>query len=1048
MREFMTRIFASTHGPLPLGPLPLGPLPLGPLPLAFLAMLLFALLAMACGKEPAEDGALPQCIPGQIVSCACAGGLTGAQVCDEDGQFETCACDPPRPQRGGGSQEPEPEPVVDDGLNACGGTTELVERVGAPCGDCGDGALICDGEEDLECLGGRRANVCGGCSPMPHAVGDLCGTCGQGRWQCGASGGLVCVGDLPTNECGGCSTLDHTRHFVCEAGSQQGLWRCADPNNLRCVGPGRNACGGTAALAGRPGAACGRCDGGRWVCYSADQVVCDQPETGVNACGGCALLEEQVGVACGQCGGVWECDGINRIRCSQTINVCGSCGELAVIPGTPCGNGQIYACQGGNEVVCVDAGTTNACGGAIALMTTPGTACGECRDGVEICASPNLVACVGARQQRNGCDGCTNLWAEPGESCGLDQVWTCSPFGGGLDCLDELEEPGQTNACGGSVALAGHPGDVCQSCGVYACQETNRNAVFCLGGSPGIDRDRDNCGVCGRQCLVGSSCFNGQCIDDPVSTIAAGHAHVCALLQSGQVLCWGSFANGRLGHAEASRSREPFPVQGLLDAVELAAGSDFSCAVRASGAVACWGSSSNMRLGFETRESLVAAATDVPLLSGVRALSLGMGYGCGINAAGRAICWGTNNQGQLGRGEGETSFDNLPGEVVGLEDVIAVRVISSPTSARTAPTRQSHSACALLGNGEVWCWGSNDNGILANGQSGNEAVDALVPVQVQGVPAGGVALGGGSRTVCVLLEDGQTWCWGANGFSERGNDGWSGTPPAPIETTTRFAHLTQSHGFHNCAITGDHELWCWGGSLSSPGFFGIGDWGYVSLMPFKVPFFDAMNVVQSVGGEQFRCTLVEGGRVYCYGNAGGSAYNVLADGQLTTHAVSRSEPVAVHGLTAPETEAGYCRDGIDNDGNGQVDCVDPACHIDLGARGSVRYSGLFVGNRGNYFQGSCGTTTGPEQIHAWTAPTSGRYVISTEGSQIPTTLYVLTTCQANVGNAELACDVSSGTGGRSRVVLQAEKSRTYFIVVDTSPSNALGPYQLSIRRDN
>jgi hypothetical protein len=36
----------------------------------------------------------PACVPGQSVSCACASGLTGAQVCRSDGTYAACVCEP------------------------------------------------------------------------------------------------------------------------------------------------------------------------------------------------------------------------------------------------------------------------------------------------------------------------------------------------------------------------------------------------------------------------------------------------------------------------------------------------------------------------------------------------------------------------------------------------------------------------------------------------------------------------------------------------------------------------------------------------------------------------------------------------------------------------------------------------------------------------------------------------------------------------------------------------------------------------------------------
>lgn len=56
-----------------------------------LAGLVFGL---GCGPSSIiDDGPRPpRCVPGHTVSCACADGRTGAQVCGDDGAFEACQC--------------------------------------------------------------------------------------------------------------------------------------------------------------------------------------------------------------------------------------------------------------------------------------------------------------------------------------------------------------------------------------------------------------------------------------------------------------------------------------------------------------------------------------------------------------------------------------------------------------------------------------------------------------------------------------------------------------------------------------------------------------------------------------------------------------------------------------------------------------------------------------------------------------------------------------------------------------------------------------------
>ena len=206
----------------------------------------------------------------------------------------------------------------------------------------------------------------------------------------------------------------------------------ADPGDaVSCADP--NPCGGCVALSGAPGAACGACGNGTWICDGRERVRCDGAS--LNACGGCALLDAAPQSACGDCGrGRWLCDGVDALLCQgDTTNGCGGCGTLTNAPGSPCsaacGQGT-WTCQGEEDVRCVGPGI-NACGGCATLIDDVGAPCGACG------------------------------------------TWTCS--GGALVCQDEV------NACGGCTALDGTPGDACGTCGSGALECASTGGLRCAG---------------------------------------------------------------------------------------------------------------------------------------------------------------------------------------------------------------------------------------------------------------------------------------------------------------------------------------------------------------------------------------------------------------------------------------------------------------------------------------------------------------------------------------------------------------------------------------
>lgn len=381
----------------------------------------------------------------------------------------------------GDDEVDEPQPVgAAPGENACGGEEELQidgESVepGDACGECGEGLVVCNGGDEVVCVGDTERNACGGCEPLHAEIGDACGPCGEGEWDCDGDGGLYCFNTQETNACGGCEKLHESVGTSC-GDEQQGTLGCLGPDEVRCVLPGENACGGDEPLDGQPGTGCGACDGGIVACESDNETTCVDEQRGVNDCGGCGRLPGMVGRRCGPCEGELACDGENDLRCVDSFgNACGGCDPLQTAPGETCeveqGEGN-WACESMESVYCAENGV-NPCGGNTTLEGMPGQTCGECEDGIYVCSGPERVVCRGATE-RNACGGCGRLGAEPSDSCG-----SCS--GGKYICATTEEVvcvDDATNSCGGCGDLVFEPGKRCGREGVWTC--TGAEQVGCM----------------------------------------------------------------------------------------------------------------------------------------------------------------------------------------------------------------------------------------------------------------------------------------------------------------------------------------------------------------------------------------------------------------------------------------------------------------------------------------------------------------------------------------------------------------------------------------
>ena len=100
---------------------------------------------------------------------------------------------------------------------------------------------------------------------------------------------------------------------------------------------------------------------------------------------------------------------------------------------------------------------------------------------------------------------------------------------------------------------------------------------------------------------------------------------------------------------------------------------------------------------------------------------------------GKVMCWGYNNEGQLG--DGTTTTRSTPVEVSGI------------TTARSVATG-GYESCAVLSDGKVKCWGDNTNGGLGDGTT----TDRSTPVEVSGITtATQVTVSYDPRAPCCLM---------------------------------------------------------------------------------------------------------------------------------------------------------------------------------------------------------------------------------------------------------------------------------------------------------
>ena len=231
------------------------------------------------------------------------------------------------------------------------------------------------------------------------------------------------------------------------------------------------------------------------------------------------------------------------------------------------------------------------------------------------------------------------------------------------------------------------------------------------------------------------------------SKISLGEYHSCAVLEGGDIKCWGRNASGELGNGksgEGEKETSPVAVDLGGKAVAISLGYKHSCAVLENGQVKCWGKNLYGQLGTGNTTNLNIPSAPINLGGKAKAIFLGDNHSCAVLENGEVKCWGRNNSGQLGTGN--TTSLNTPSAPINLGGkAVAISL------------GRDHS-CALLEGGDIKCWGNNFLGQLGTGNTTNLNIPSA-PINLGG-KAKAISLG--EKHSCAILENGDLKCWGSN----------------------------------------------------------------------------------------------------------------------------------------------------------------------------------------------------------------------------------------------------------------------------------------------
>lgn len=361
-----------------------------------------------------------------------------------------------------------------------------------------------------------------------------------------------------------------------------------------------------------------------------------------------------------------------------------------------------------------------------------------------------------------------------------------------------------------------------------------------------------------------NTCIDGQWVASTCQeTELTGTVHdpdsaargFCALNAAGDALCWASNSEGQVGVGQRSEAETVKTVTGEHHFTSIARGPNHGCAITDAGALYCWGSNAYGQIA-QPSETSQLTPKKVPSLTDVQSVAAGPRNTCIIDSNQHLYCWGSNAHGQLA--DQDTPQTITPQRIADLEDVQQVaigygticavagneqlfcwgdnrasQVSNQPHDIEYAPVaiynmdRVTHVAVAsehvcTIRQGDVYCWGYNDQGQIGDGSTNTAAFPVHIPL-----PHTAQHLDVGRRLTCAVTIEGELYCWGAGFWGEMGLDDPLTTYETPelVETVSNVSVVAISSGANDylghtlCIATRTGDVACWARNLehSVPG---------------------------------------------------------------------------------------------------------------------------------------------------------------------------------------------------------------------------------------
>jgi len=346
-----------------------------------------------------------------------------------------------------------------------------------------------------------------------------------------------------------------------------------------------------------------------------------------------------------------------------------------------------------------------------------------------------------------------------------------------------------------------------------ACAITDTNELYCWGGGQFGQLGRPVCVYVGDDyypCryaqgkLPAKVHFPGN-PNAEVRTIVGSDlsAHFCAIIDDGDVSCWGNNDFGQVGNGDWCSEGVTYS---QIPAV---------------------GDNCNIYNGI-TRPQMV----EMPENRSAIAVSVGMGNSCAVLDNNSLYCWGRSDTGSMGQGDDYLYKTTLAEDLVDWENQDWLNMTDATNFGEEGKAFMY--PCPFGGTHWIEWTGKENNtltGVTTDGFThgfwAGSDVDFALQLEPIHVPmpngTGVLAIDSGFSGHTAVLEDGNVAYWGFGNDDERWNSSPTLNPDLGPDVNRSVISFSQGPE-HGCAILDNFEAWC--GGMNNNGQLGLGNSTY------------------------------------------------------------------------------------------------------------------------------------------------------------------------------------------------------------------------------